>query len=134
MMEDTYGNNGERSHPVASRCAGQPLSGVVVLRHTAVVKHKGLSWKKQRSEKEPLMVWLKMGLPMLAVIALNGAPAFAADLETQVIDKNCWIEVFDDDDFDTKDAHVKLQGPKEFASLTDVAGKNWNNDIESVIV
>jgi hypothetical protein len=80
------------------------------------------------------MLSLKIGLPLMAAIALSAAPALAADLETQVIDKNCWIEVFDDDDFDVKDAHVKLQGPKEYASLSDVAGKNWNNDIESVIV
>ena len=80
------------------------------------------------------MSFLRVGLPILAAIAFGAAPAFAADLETQVIDKNCYIEVFDDDDFDVKDAHVKLQGPKEYASLSDVAGKNWNNDIESVIV
>jgi hypothetical protein len=71
---------------------------------------------------------------MLAAIAFGAAPAFAADLETQVVDKNCYIEVFDDDDFDMKDDHYKIQGPKEFASLKDVGGKNWNNDIESVIV
>jgi hypothetical protein len=80
------------------------------------------------------MSFLRIGLPMLAAIALGAAPAFAADLETQVIDKNCYIEVFDDDDFDMKDDHYKIQGPKEFASLKDVGGKNWNNDIESVIV
>lgn len=80
------------------------------------------------------MSFLRIGLPMLAAIAFGGAPAFAADLETQVIDKNCFIEVFDDDDFDMKDDHYKIQGPKEFASLKDVGGKNWNNDIESVIV
>lgn len=80
------------------------------------------------------MSFLRIGLPLFAAIAFGAAPAFAADLETQVIDKNCYIEVFDDDDFDMKDDHYKIQGPKEFASLKDVGGKNWNNDIESVIV
>lgn len=80
------------------------------------------------------MSFLKLGLPLIAAIGFSAAPALAADLETQVIDKNCYIEVFDDDDFDMKDAHAKLQGPRDFASLSDVGGKNWNNDIESVIV
>ena len=80
------------------------------------------------------MLSLRYGLSMIAALALSAVPAFAADLETQVIDKNCYIEVFDDDDFDMDDAHYKIQGPKEFASLKDVGGKNWNNDIESVIV
>jgi Beta/Gamma crystallin len=80
------------------------------------------------------MASLKVRLMMAAAIALFAMPGFAADLETQVVDKNCWIEVFDDDDFDMKDDHYKIQGPKEFASLKDVGGKNWNNDIESVIV
>lgn len=80
------------------------------------------------------MSFLRIGLPLFAAIALGAAPVFAADLETQVIDKNCYIEVFDDDDFDMKDDHYKIQGPKEFASLKDLGGKNWNNDIESVIV
>jgi hypothetical protein len=80
------------------------------------------------------MSFLRIGLPVIAGLAFCIAPAFAADLETQVIDKNCYIEVFDDDNFDMDDSHVKLQGPKEFASLKDVEGKNWNNDIESVIV
>lgn len=80
------------------------------------------------------MASLEVRLLMFAAFALFAMPGFAADLETQVVDKNCWIEVFDDDDFDMKDDHYKIQGPKEFASLTDVGGKNWNNDIESVIV
>jgi hypothetical protein len=80
------------------------------------------------------MSFLRVGLPILAAIAFGAAPAFAADLETQVIDKNCYIEVFDDDNFDMDDGHYKIQGPKEFASLKDLGGKNWNNDIESVIV
>ena len=35
------------------------------------------------------MSFLRIGLPMIAAIAFCVAPAFAADLETQVIDKNC---------------------------------------------
>lgn len=81
-----------------------------------------------------MMLFLKMGLPLVAAIAFSVVPSMAADLETQVIDKNCYVEVFDDDDFDMKDDHYKIQGPKEFASLRDVGGKDWNNDIESVIV
>ena len=69
-----------------------------------------------------------------AVLALTGLPAYAADLEVQVVDKNCFIEIFVEDNFDVDDPHVVLQGPKEYATLKNLAGKDWSNDIESVIV
>lgn len=69
------------------------------------------------------------------LLALAAAfPASAADLELQVVDKNCFMEIFEDDDFDADDPHVVLQGPKEYATLKNLAGKDWSNDIESVIV
>ena len=51
----------------------------------------------------------------------------------QTVDKNCFIEIFEDDNFDGDDPHVVLQGPKDYSSLK-IAGKDWANDIESVIV
>lgn len=69
-----------------------------------------------------------------AVLSMIGIPVYAADMETQVLDKNCYIEIFEDDNFDPDDPHVILQGPKEYATLKSVAGKDWSNDIESVIV
>lgn len=80
------------------------------------------------------MSLLKIGLWTLAVLAIGCLPAQAADLEMQVVDKNCWIEIFEDDDFDADDPHVKLFGPKEFSSMKNVAGKDWSNEISSVIV
>ena len=71
---------------------------------------------------------------MTAALALLGLPVYAADLEMQMVDKNCFIEVFEDDNFDADDPHVVLQGPKEYATLKNLAGKDWSNDIESVIV
>jgi hypothetical protein len=68
----------------------------------------------------------------LSVVFMGPSIGLAVDLE--VVDKNCWIEIFDDDDFDEDDAHVKIQGPAEYASMKDVYGRNWSNDIESVIV
>ena len=73
-------------------------------------------------------------LTMTAALALFGLPVFAADLEMQLVDKNCFIEIFEDDNFDVDDPHVVLQGPKEYATLKNLAGKDWSNDIESVIV
>ena len=80
------------------------------------------------------MMPVKMGFLILAAVILVSLPVYAADLETQVTDKNCWIEIFEDDNFDVDDPHVKLQGPKEYATLKDLSGKDWSNDIESVIV
>ena len=68
----------------------------------------------------------------LSVVFMGPSIASAADLEA--VDKNCWIEIFDDDEFDEDDPHVKIQGPADYASMKDVYGRNWNNDIESVIV
>lgn len=68
------------------------------------------------------------------VIAVGALSAEAADMEMKMVDKNCWIEIFEDDNYDANDPHVKIQGPKEFATLKNLEGKDWANDIESVIV
>ena len=73
-------------------------------------------------------------LILASVLVLTGLPAHAADMEMQAVDKNCFIEIFEDDNFDADDPHVVLQGPKDYASLKNIGGKDWANDIESVIV
>jgi len=79
-------------------------------------------------------MWLRILMLTVGVLAWGGFAAQAADTEVQVVDKNCWIEVFDDTKYDNDDPHVKVQGPAEYASLKNLNGRNWNNDIESVIV
>ena len=71
---------------------------------------------------------------MCGVIAVGALSVEAADMELQLVDKNCWIEIFEDDNYDADDPHVKIQGPKEIATMTNLEGKDWANDIESVIV
>jgi hypothetical protein len=70
----------------------------------------------------------------VAMIGFGTAAAIAANPQLQVVDKNCYVEVFDDTKFDADDPHVKIQGPAELSSLKNVEGKNWNNEIQSVIV
>lgn len=60
--------------------------------------------------------------------------ASASDMEVQVVDKNCWVELFEDTDFDVDDPHVKVMGPFQSATLENVAGLDWKNEIESLIV
>jgi hypothetical protein len=83
--------------------------------------------------KEATMLWFKLFL-VSGVITVGTLSVEAADMELQVVDKNCWIEVFDDTKYDADDPHVKVQGPKEYASLKNLDGRDWNNDIQSVIV
>jgi hypothetical protein len=68
------------------------------------------------------------------LIAIGALSVEAADVEMKMVDKNCWIEVFDDTKYDADDPHVKVEGPKEYASLKNLNGKDWNNDIQSIIV
>jgi hypothetical protein len=67
------------------------------------------------------------------VLAL-GHSVKAADLELQVVDKGCWVEIYEDDNYDKDDPHLQIQGPAVFASLKDLKGRDWNNDVESVII
>jgi hypothetical protein len=76
---------------------------------------------------------LRMLFSALLVLAF-GSSVKAADLELQVVDKGCWVEIYEDDNYDKDDPHLQIQGPADFASLKDLKGRNWNNDIESVIV
>ena len=68
------------------------------------------------------------------LIAFGALSVEAADMEIKMVDKNCWIEVFNDTKYDADDPHVKVEGPKEFASLKNLNGRDWNNEIKSVIV
>ena len=68
------------------------------------------------------------------LIAIGALSVEAADVEMKMVDKNCWIEVFDDTKYDVDDPHVKVEGPKEYASLKNLNGKDWNNDMQSIIV
>jgi hypothetical protein len=74
---------------------------------------------------------LKMVVGGLLMIAV---PVYAADVDVQIIDKNCWIEIFEDEKYDADDPHVKIQGPKELPTLKNLNGKDWANEIESLIL
>ncbi len=73
---------------------------------------------------------------LCGVIAVGALSVEAADpdLEVQMVDKNCWIEIFEDDNYDADDPHIKIQGPKEFSTMRNLEGRDWANDIESIIV
>ena len=45
-----------------------------------------------------------------------------------------WIGRWWNTKYDADDPHVKVEGPKEFVSLKNLNGRDWNNDIQSVIV
>ena len=57
------------------------------------------------------------------VIAVGALSVEAADMELQLVDKNCWIEIFEDDNYDANDPHVKIQGPKEVSTMKNLEGK-----------
>ena len=77
---------------------------------------------------------LKLVLIAFCALAVSLVPAYAVELEMKIVDKDCWIEIFDDDDYDADDPHIKIYGPKEIATFKGFMGKDWDDDIESLIV
>src|SRR5262245_66456381 len=102
------------------------------------LKRSGDDWltavvQRLRRKESPMPYSRLLVIPV--ILALTTL-AYADDSmrQVQVTDKNCWIEIFEDDNFDQDDPHVKLMGDHEYASMTNVFGRDWNDDIESVIV
>lgn len=83
-----------------------------------------------------MLKYLMMQLLMAAGLGYGGLglATAAADLETKTVDKACYAEIFEDSDFDKDDPHVRIQGPTQIANLKEYSGRNWNNEIESIIV
>ena len=57
-----------------------------------------------------MLIWNM--LIVASVLVLTGLQAHAADMETQAVDKNCFIEIFEDDNFDPDDPHVAFKALK----------------------
>ncbi len=72
---------------------------------------------------------------MAGLLGVGAMSAYAAaDVEVKTVDKACYAEIFEDTDFDKDDPHVIIQGPTQIANLKDYSGRNWNNEIESIVV
>lgn len=72
-----------------------------------------------------------LAIASLAQAQMGGPVVEPAD---RAMVDGCWAEIFEDDDFDQSDPHVMLRGPFESATLKNLAGRNWNNDIESLVM
>jgi hypothetical protein len=89
------------------------------------------------SQEEALMIrqLMRQMLMVAGLVGVGLGLAYAAaDLEIKTVDKACYAEIFEDNDFDKDDPHVKIQGPTQISNLEDYSGRNWNNEIQSVIV
>lgn len=82
-----------------------------------------------------------MGLVyLLMVLSLPGAQAEAAGVSQQQDnnplkhDTKCWAEIYMNSDFDKNGPRLLLVGPHELATLKGLNDRNWDNDIESLIV
>jgi hypothetical protein len=70
----------------------------------------------------------------VVLMVLWSFPVLAAETMDSSANKNCWVEIYEDDNFDQDDPHVILEGPQEFATLKNLGGRDWTDDIESIIV
>ena len=78
---------------------------------------------------------IRLALMLAGLVGMCVMTAYAAaDVELKTVDKACWAEIYEDTDFDVNDPHVKIQGPTQIATLKDYSGRNWNNEIESIVV
>lgn len=78
---------------------------------------------------------MRLALLLAGMVGVGAMSAYAAaDVELQTVDKACWAEIYEDTDFDVNDPHVNIQGPMQMATLKDFSGRNWSNEIESIIV
>ena len=78
---------------------------------------------------------MRLALISAGLVGMGVMSAYAAaDIELKTVDKACWAEIYEDTDFDVNDPHVKIQGPTDIATLKDYSGRNWNNEIESIVV
>ena len=57
-----------------------------------------------------------------------------AALETQGVDKDCWVELYEVVDFGKNVSNMRIQGPAEYATLDNLNGADWGNEIESLVM
>jgi hypothetical protein len=70
-------------------------------------------------------------------LALALATACTVHRDETVIrqDSNqCWVQVYEGDHFDEGGASTTIQGPIELPTLNDLEGKDWTDEIGSLIV
>ncbi len=78
-----------------------------------------------------------MALTFIAGVAYgqDNMIAGASGMEAQVVEKNRWAELFEDTDFDVDDPSCpNIELIFQSAMVENVAGQNWPNEIQRLIV
>jgi len=81
-----------------------------------------------------------VGMGMILTTLFLLSPAYADSLSQQQ-DNNlmkqetaCWVEIYMNQEFDKNQPSLLLLGPHELTSLKGLKDRNWDNDIESILV
>ena len=79
-----------------------------------------------------------MGIALMTIVSQSPA---CADSLSQQQDNNlmkqetaCWVEIYMNQEFDKNQPSLLLLGPHELPSLKGLKDRNWDNDIESILV
>lgn len=82
---------------------------------------------------------MKRTVPVLSAafaIALGTACVIHKDevVAQPIANPDCWVKVYDADHFGDGSSTATLHGPIELSTLDNVEGKDWEDQIESLIV
>ena len=70
-----------------------------------------------------------------AAVLAAGCVIHKDEVVTQPIpNPDCWVKVYDADHFDGGSSSATIRGPIDLATLDNLEGKDWEDQIESLIV
>ena len=74
-------------------------------------------------------------MAVLTLVLVTGCVVHHDQVVTEPnADPDCWVKVYDTDNFDTGSSIATIKGPVDLPTLDDLEGKNWGDQIESLIV
>jgi hypothetical protein len=79
-----------------------------------------------------------VGLALLTLAIASGCVVHKDEVVARppvtAVEQDCWVKVYDGDHFSDLSSNATIRGPVELPTLDLLEGKNWNDQIESLIV
>jgi hypothetical protein len=73
-------------------------------------------------------------LALLIIVAASGCVVHKSEVVPPPGDPDCWVQIYDTDNFNSGSSSATIRGPIDLATLDNLEGKDWEDEIESLIV